>query len=81
MKLEFLRLAVSSESFPAQKRAEGLPTIWSSKARFFTDWFQQEFDLPVSSLGVKRNVELRTFYSCNCHAAGVILEGQGCEAV
>ena len=24
----------------------------------FTDWFRQEFDLPVASLGVKRNVEL-----------------------
>ena len=29
----------------------------------------------------KRNVELRTFFGCNCHAARVILEGQGREAV
>ena len=29
----------------------------------FTNWFQQEFDLPVSSLDVKRNEDLGMFYS------------------
>ena len=29
-----------------------------STMEIFNDWFRQEFDLPVASLGVKRNVKL-----------------------
>ena len=43
----------------------------------FTDWFQQEFDLPVAYLGSKRNVELYRMFcsevSFNFHASGVTL--------
>ena len=43
----------------------------------FTDWVSQEFDLPVASLNVKRNVELCMFCGCNCQAVGVNNEGKG----